>query len=89
MEECRARHTPTYTHQPDINHNISRNLADEDKEKDIFTRLYDLHNQKIVTEEADRVMMESQRLSEIAATSVRGGRVLKMTAEEETKTINR
>lgn len=88
QEECRARHTPTYTYQPDIGTRNSKHEIEKDKDA-FFTRLYDQHESKIVTEEARRALMESQRRSEIAATSVRGGRVLKLTAEEENKTINR
>ena len=88
MEECKARHTPVYSHQPDIGAKNSKHEIEKDRDA-FFTRLYDQHESKIVTEEARRTLLESQRLSEIAATSVRTRRVLKLTAEEEAKTINR
>lgn len=86
MENCRQRHTPTYSFQPDIGVNTHEIEKDKDA---FFTRLYDHHNSKIVTEEALRIMQESDRRQQLASTSVKGGKVLVLTAEQEANTVKR
>lgn len=59
-----------------------------------FTRLYDQHGTKIVTEEAIKALHESNRLNDIANSTFRsgggfGGKTLVVNAEQEAQTINR